>query len=73
MKPIFDYSVLRGRIVEKFGSLESFAAALKMTATTLGRKMSNKSYWSQSEILAACYLLEILASDIPRYFFCAVS
>ena len=66
---MFDYSKLRGRIVEKYGTVNRYAKAAKMTATTAGRKLSGKSKWSQDEIVLSCRLLSIIANDIPEYFF----
>lgn len=69
MKKQFDYRKLRGRIVEKCGSVEGFAKALGITPTTVGRKLSAKSSWSQDEIINACDVLDIPASSITAYFF----
>lgn len=68
----FDYSKLRGKIIEKFQNLERFALAMALTATTLGRKLANKSAWTQDEIMRACSLLGIPPEDIYLYFFCSV-
>ncbi len=66
----FEYSKLRGKIVEKFGSIENFSIAMKITSTTMGLKLSNRSMWKQDEIIIACSLLEISKDSIPDYFFC---
>lgn len=65
----FDYSKLRGRIIEKFGTIESFAKKARITPTTIGRKLSGASAWKQNEIYVSCKLLEIPNSEIPIYFF----
>lgn len=69
MKFEFDYSKLRGRIVEKYESVEKFSKALGATSTTLGRKLSGKSAWSQDEIAKACNLLDISTDELTAYFF----
>ncbi|MGN0444200.1 MAG: DUF739 family protein [Acutalibacteraceae bacterium] len=69
----FDYSVLRGRIITVFGRIEDFAEKMGSTPTTIGRKLNNKSEWSQSEMGKACELLEVPCSDIPNLFFCLKS
>lgn len=69
----FDYSKLRGRIIEKFGSVAKFAKAFGSTETTVGRKLSSKSYWGQDEIMTACELLGIMTDDIIQYFFYEIS
>lgn len=67
----FDYSKLRGRIVEKYGTCENFAAAIGSTPATVSAKLNNKSKitgpdihkWSQPEFL------DIAADEIGVYFF----
>ncbi len=65
----FDYSKLRGRIVERFGTQEAFAKALGMSTKTLSSKMGNKIYFRQDEINHALDLLEIDFSEAREYFF----
>lgn len=65
----FDYSKLRGRIVEKFGSQMSFAKAMDISERTLSLKMSGKRTWKQSEICLAINLLGLSYDDIQDYFF----
>lgn len=69
----FNYNKLKGRIVEKFGTLDKFSDKTKMSATTIGRKLSGKSLWSQDEIIKACELLEIPMDEMTAYFFCIAS
>ena len=66
---IFDYSKLRGRIVEKFGSQSRFATAMGWSERTTTLKMNNARTWKQSDICKASSLLEIKYSEIPEYFF----
>ena len=66
---IYDYSKLKGRIVEKFGTRESFAKASGITATSLCGKLNNKTIWKQPEISKAMELLSISGEDIELYFF----
>lgn len=65
----FDYSKLRGRIIEKFGSQMSFAKAMDISERTLSLKMSGKRTWKQQEICLAINLLELSNDDIQDYFF----
>jgi len=65
----FDYSKLRGRIVEKFGSQVSFAKAMDISERTLSLKMSGKRTWKQPEICLAIKLLGLSYKDISDYFF----
>lgn len=62
-----DYSKLRGRIVEKFGTLNNFATALDITKASLSSKINNKRRWTNKEILDSKRLLEL--ETIDEYFF----
>lgn len=65
----YDYSKLRGRIIEKYGSCAAFAKDFPMSERTLSLKMSSKRSWSQKQIARACELLEIEQNEMPEYFF----
>ncbi len=66
---MYDYSKLRGRIVEKYGTLKNFSAAIGLTPTTLGKKVTNKAGWSQDEVIEASKLLDIKDTEYATYFF----
>lgn len=65
----YDYSKLKGRIVEKFKTQEAFAKAIGMSCSTLNFKINNRSDWTAPEIVRACELLEIPLADAHLYFF----
>ena len=65
----FNYSKLRGRIIEKYGSQSDFAKAFGCSDRTLSLKMNGKRPWKQTEILSAINLLELSEEDIQDYFF----
>lgn len=65
----FDYSRLRGRIIEKFGSQKFFCEAIHMSPTALTLRLSGKTYFTQGEIARANKLLEIPVGAISEYFF----
>lgn len=69
----FDYSSLKGKIVEKFGTNKKFAQAINMPATSLSMKLNNKTTWRQEEIESARIALELSPDDICKYFFCPIS
>ena len=69
MKMSFDYSRLRGKIVEKYGSQTAFAKALGVSQKTLSMKMNNKIFFAQDEINKTVELLDINPVDIDKYFF----
>jgi len=64
-----DYSKLKGRIKEKYGSQQDFAKAIGLSEKNISDKLNNKSYWKQSDIDAATELLGIKKEDIGIYFF----
>lgn len=66
----FNYSKLRGRIREIFGTQERFADALGIGRVTISQRLNNQSEFTQQEILKAANLLEIPSDAIPLYFFC---
>ena len=65
----FNYSKLRGRIVEIFGSQTEFSKAIKISERSLSLKMKGKVSWKQSEIVKAISLLGLKKDDIAEYFF----
>lgn len=65
----FNYNKLRGRIVEKFGSLFKFSERIDISYEALSKKMNNIIAISQKEIILWCKLLEIAPEDIGVYFF----
>lgn len=65
----YDYSKLRGKIIEKFGNQTEFAKQMGWSDRTLSLKLNNKVYWKQPEILAAVGFLELKDTDIQDYFF----
>lgn len=65
----FDYSKLRGRIIEKFGTQGCFSRALGVSERTLSLKLNNKIFFSQDEITKISELLNISPDKIQVYFF----
>jgi plasmid maintenance system antidote protein VapI len=65
----FNYSKLRGRIREVFGTQDRFAEAMGRSNTSISQKLNNKSEWTQTEINRAVEVLGIDDVDIPAYFF----
>lgn len=68
-RPEFDMSKLKGRIIEKYGTLQRFASFFGIFQGTLGKKLDGRSYWDQAEIVKAAGLLDILQEEIPVFFF----
>lgn len=65
-----DYSELRGKIRAKFKRQGDFAKALGMDASSLSKKLNNRTQWTRPEIEKACELLDIPLADAHLYFFC---
>ncbi len=65
----FDYSKLRGKIREKFGTQENFALAIGISRASLSDKLNEKSDFSHSEIISICDKLDISVDSISDYFF----
>jgi len=65
----FDYSKLRGRIVERFTTAAAFAEAMGISTHTISNKLNSKKHWKDYEIAKACDLLGIEPVEIPDYFF----
>ena len=65
----YDYRKLKGKIVEKFGTQQAFADAMKWSERTLSLKLNGKRFWKQPEITLACCLLEIKEEEVITYFF----
>lgn len=67
----FDYSKLRGRMVEKHGSVSAVAKMLGISVGTMSSKLSNTSRFKTEEIYRLCQAdcLDIPDEEIRAYFF----
>ena len=65
----FDYSKLRGRIREVFGTEGSFAKALGRSHNFISSVFAGNSVFSQEDIMKAVKVLNIATDDIGVYFF----
>lgn len=66
---IFDFSRLKGRIKEIYGTQSSFAIAMLMNEATLSNKLNNNVEFSPKEIVRALLLLNISFDEVKEYFF----
>lgn len=71
MKRNYDYSKLKGRIIEKLGSLKRYAELLNISDTSISNKLNNKVPFTQDEILRSADedVLDIDLDNIKLYFF----
>lgn len=65
----YDYSKLRGRIIEMFGSQEAFAEKIGQTPTTVSYKLNNKKPMTRNDIIEWGKILLIEPENIGLYFF----
>lgn len=66
---MYDYSKLRGRITEKFGSAIEFSKALGVSNVTVSKKLNEKAGFSREDIEAWSNLLDIESNEYGSYFF----
>ena len=66
---MFDYSKLKGKIIEIFGAQYKFAEKMGWSERTLSLKMNGNRPWKQPDICKAIELLGLTEKDIPAYFF----
>lgn len=66
----FDYSRLRGRIIEKYGTFTAFAAATGQKKSNLSAKLSNSVRITFEDVLdwSSPDKLDIPAAEIHAYF-----
>lgn len=65
----FDYSKLKGKIVEVLGNQSNYAKALGLSETSITNKLNNAVYFTQGEIITSVEVLHINLEDISTYFF----
>ena len=65
----FDFSKLRGRIKEQFGSEKALAEALGWAQGRLSARLNNKIQFDSEEIVLIARLLNIPDEEIGAYFF----
>lgn len=63
------YAKLRGRIVEKYGTISKFGDAVGLSRVSMSNKLTGLTGFSQADILRWCELLEIDISEVGLYFF----
>ena len=64
-----DYTLLRGAVRKKYGTLKDFSKTLGITQTALGLKLSGKQSFTFKQIVKMVELLELTTNDIGDYFF----
>ncbi len=65
----FDYSKLKGKIVEICGTQIVFAKKMGWSERTVSLKLNGTRAWKQGEICKAILILNLNKGDIAEYFF----
>ena len=65
----YDFSKLRGRIIEKYGNISNFVKETSLSEPTVYNKLNGQIEFKQSEILEFCNILNISDQEIHIYFF----
>lgn len=65
----FDYSKLRGKIIEKYGSQTAFVKEFGVSENVFSQKMNNKVRFTSDDIIKISGMLGILSNEIGLYFF----
>ena len=65
----YDFSKLRGRIVEVCGTQTEFARRMGKSDRLISLKLNGKSAWTQKNIEKALEVLHLSEKDIRAYFF----
>ena len=66
---MFETQKLRGRIVEKFGTLKAFAKAVNSSESFVSQYMNGKKILDQKRIVVWAKALEIENDEYDDYFF----
>lgn len=65
----FDYSKLRGRIVEKYGTITRFSDDFGITKSVMSRKLNGDTRFTSSDIIKIQKMLDVPQEEIGAYFF----
>lgn len=65
----YDYSKLRGRIVEKFGTIKEFAQKIGRSTVSVSRKVNGLSSFDQDDVELWSKALDISMEEYGVYFF----
>ena len=65
----FDYSKLRGRIVEKFGNMNAFANEVGISQIALSRKLNNKTSITREDMINWSKVLDISIDEYGAFYF----
>jgi len=64
----FNYNKLKGRIIEKYGTMGAFADELNISKQILSQRMTNRTRLSQEEIVKWAKMLGIPQEEYGLFF-----
>ena len=65
----FDYSKLKGKIKEVFGTQVAFAEAMGLSSVSVSDKLNNKTEFKASEIKKLAMILKLTVEEVFDIFF----
>lgn len=69
MSEKYNYSYLRGLIIENFGTIEKYAKYLNLSNPSIHARLNGEIYFKQNEIEKSIKGFELSEEDIPTVFF----
>ena len=66
---MYNYDVLRGKIVEKCKTQANFASKLGISIQELNKKLTNKANFTQSQIESSLHILDLNDEELKKCFF----
>ena len=66
---MFQYNKLRGRIIEKYQTINHFANVLDVSVVSVSKKLNCKTGFSQEDIIEWSKRLDISPDEYHVYFF----
>lgn len=66
---LFDYSKLKGRIVECYKNQSNFARVMRLSERTISLKLNNRVPFTDQDIAKWCSKLKIPLEKVDLYFF----
>lgn len=65
----YSYAKLRGRIVEKYGTVAAFAKSIDRSMNSVSKKLNGRGGFNQQDMVAWAEALDIEVADYGDYFF----
>lgn len=65
----FDFRKLKGRIIERYGTVNSFSKVVGIKSSSISQKLNNNVKFTTEEIIIITKALQIPAEEIYLYFF----